>query len=80
MAKTSLGSAKRYGVRYGRTVREKVSKVEKVLRKKHKCPYCNKPGLTRASAGIWYCKKCGVKFVGQAYNPSGRGLEKTPEA
>ncbi|MCB9362005.1 50S ribosomal protein L37ae [Candidatus Woesearchaeota archaeon] len=73
MAKAkNFGSTKRFGARYGRTVKEKAAKVESVLRKKHKCPYCNTLGVKRQAAGIWLCTKCGAKFTGQAYTPEQR--------
>lgn len=39
------------------------------IKKKHICPYCERPALKRVAAGIWYCKKCKVKFAGGAYTP-----------
>ncbi len=68
MAKEKAGSAKRYGVRYGRANREKVAKVESLMKKPQKCPYCKKSAVKRISVGIWNCLKCGSKFTGQAYN------------
>ena len=65
-----LGSIKRFGSRYGRTVKLKLAKVEKEQRKKHKCPYCNSMQVKRVSAGIWFCKKCNAKFTGKAYTLS----------
>ncbi len=62
-----LGSIKRFGPRYGRTVKLKLAKVEKEQRKKHKCPYCNSMQVKRITAGIWSCKKCNAKFTGKAY-------------
>ncbi|MDD5087020.1 MAG: 50S ribosomal protein L37ae [Candidatus Nanoarchaeia archaeon] len=80
MAKTKgLGSIKRFGPRYGRTVKLKLAKVEKEQRKKHKCPYCNSPTVKRVSVGIWYCKKCNSKFTGKAYTLS-KKEEKKEEA
>ncbi|MBU0898722.1 MAG: 50S ribosomal protein L37ae [Nanoarchaeota archaeon] len=64
-----VGSAGRFGIRYGRKIRQRVIKVEKVLKAKHKCPECMKPGLKRENAGVWVCKKCGLKFAGKAYKP-----------
>jgi len=69
MALKKLGSAGRFGSRYGRKIRKKVSEIEKVQKQKHKCPYCKKPGVKRVSIGIWYCSKCKSKFTGKAYEP-----------
>jgi len=77
MAKAkTLGTAKRFGPRYGKTVKEKFAKIEKEVRKKHKCPYCNKVSVRRISAGIWSCSKCGKKFTGKAYSPLRRVIGK----
>ena len=58
---------KRFGVRYGKSLKLKVGKIEAMQREKHKCPYCSAPKVKRISAGIWECKKCGAKFTGKAY-------------
>ncbi len=67
MAKKIKSTVKRFGARYGRTIREKVSKIEDILRGKHKCPYCSAMKAKRIAAGIWKCKKCNSKFTGAAY-------------
>ena len=64
----SLKSAKRYGARYGRTIKLKVAVIEEELRKKHKCPYCHYNKVHRLAVGIWQCRKCNVKFTGKAYS------------
>ncbi|RLE39109.1 50S ribosomal protein L37ae [Candidatus Woesearchaeota archaeon] len=66
---TSKGikSVKRFGSRYGRTVRHKFGKIEAQQRRAYKCPYCNKKAVKRIAIGIWQCKKCNVKFTDQAY-------------
>lgn len=74
----SVGTAKRFGARYGKTVKERVSKVEEQQRKKHKCPYCNKVKVKRISAGIWQCRGCMAKFTGKAYSPTERILTRKP--
>ena len=70
MARTKkVGSAGRYGVRYGRKIRQRLLKVERMLKQKHKCPNCQKASVKRVSSGIWQCEKCGLKFAGKAYKP-----------
>ena len=66
--KTGLGSAKRFGARYGRKPKLKFSKIETEQRKLHKCPYCNKVAVKRVAMGIWNCRKCKAKFTGKAYS------------
>lgn len=65
--KTQLKSAKRFGARYGRTVKFKFDAVEKLHKGRHECPYCHKVKAKRLSAGIWQCSKCNAKFTGRAY-------------
>ena len=65
--KTRYGSVKRFGVRYGRTIKQKLGKIEAEQKKKQTCPYCKKLSVKRLSAGLWYCKKEGKKFTSRAY-------------
>jgi len=64
----SIASIKRFGPRYGRTVKHKFGAVEAMHRKKYKCPYCSKLSVKRLSAGIWECQKCNAKIASRAYN------------
>ena len=57
----------KFGARYGRRVRAKLSDVESKQRVKQKCPYCGKLGVKRVSKGIWECSKCGKKFASDVY-------------
>jgi large subunit ribosomal protein L37Ae len=72
--KKDLGAAKRFGARYGRTVKHKLAKIEREQKKKHKCPYCSKLTVKRIFAGVWHCKHCGVKFTNKAYTISKKTL------
>lgn len=63
-----IGSAGRFGSRYGRTIRQKVANIEKKQKAPKKCPYCNAKKVKRLSFGIWQCKKCKNKFTGKAYS------------
>ncbi|MBW2979406.1 50S ribosomal protein L37ae [Candidatus Woesearchaeota archaeon] len=67
---SKLGSAKRFGARYGKTVKERFAKIEALQRAKHKCPYCSAVRVKRIAAGIWQCRKCNAKFTGKAYSPA----------
>jgi large subunit ribosomal protein L37Ae len=67
--KSKIGSAGRFGVRYGQKDRSKVAEIEKIQKQSHVCPRCGLPHVTRLSSGIWTCKKCGNKFAGPAYLP-----------
>ena len=65
-----LGSAKRFGARYGSKPKHKFAKIEKEQRKRHRCPYCNYVKVRRKAVGIWQCNKCDAKFTGKAYTIS----------
>jgi len=70
MGKTKkVGAAGKYGVRYGRKIRQRLLAVEKAKKEKKPCPSCTKPALKRLSVGVWQCKKCRAKFAGKAYKP-----------
>ncbi|MBS3128281.1 50S ribosomal protein L37ae [Candidatus Woesearchaeota archaeon] len=65
--KKQIETIKRFGARYGRTLRERLAAVEILQKQKHKCPYCAYHSVKRSSAGIWECKKCSAKFTNRAY-------------
>ena len=70
MAEEKLGSIKRFGARYGRTVKYNFGKIEKLQRQTYACPYCAKQQVKRVAAGIWRCMKCASTFTGKAYTLS----------
>lgn len=61
------GSTKRFGPRYGRTLKRKLDKIESIQKGKHKCPYCHAEKVKRLNLGIWKCGKCDSEFTGRAY-------------
>lgn len=63
------GSVRRFGPRYGRKIKYKISQIEAIYKGTHKCPYCNYTAVKRLAVGIWYCSKCNTKFTGKAYSP-----------
>ena len=67
MATKKVSSAGRFGVRYGKRIREAVVMIEKRQKQKQICPYCKKPAAKRMAKGIWECRKCNKKFTGGAY-------------
>jgi len=74
-----VGSAGRFGPRYGVKARTRVRNVELVQKSKHKCPSCGHLKVKRVSTSIWQCRKCGIKFAGGAYYPkteAGQSVEK----
>ncbi len=79
-----LSSMKRYGARYGRSIKERYSIIEDEQKKLYECPQCGKLKLKRLSKGIWQCTKCNAKIAGKAYSVSKKiviqELEKEPIA
>ncbi len=74
-----VGSAGRYGARYGSLARKKVAAVERVQRARHPCPRCGHEAVRRTDTGIWSCRKCDYTYAGGAYTPqtgSGQGARK----
>jgi len=61
-----IGSAGRFGIRYGVSARRRITDIESKQRQKQRCIFC-KGRAKRISKGIWLCKKCGKKFAGHAY-------------
>ncbi|MBN1275676.1 50S ribosomal protein L37ae [Candidatus Woesearchaeota archaeon] len=66
--KTKHGSTKRFGPRYGRTLKNKIGKIEQQQKRPQRCPQCRYQQVSRESKGIWTCKKCGAKFTSKAYS------------
>ncbi len=66
--KKRKGLSKRFGARYGSTIRKRVDEIEASTKRSKKCPYCNAMQVQRLAIGIWRCKKCKVKFTGRAYS------------
>ena len=75
MAVTERFSANRYGVRYGRRLREKIGKIEAQKRASNICPFCHYKRVFRVASGIWQCSKCSVKFADRAYFLKSRNEE-----
>ena len=67
MVKTrKVKAAGRFGARYGRMARAKITDIESLQRKKQQCIFCN--GVAkRVSKGIWECKKCSKRFASHTY-------------
>jgi len=60
-------STKRFGSRYGKTLKNRFGAIEAMQRKKYTCPSCSRTQVRRLNAGIWQCNKCGHKFASKAY-------------
>jgi large subunit ribosomal protein L37Ae len=69
MTRTKLGSASRFGSRYGSPLKKKVRDIEKVQKRAQECPQCGRRSLKRKGYARWECKKCGAVMAGGAYSP-----------
>lgn len=81
--KNRTGSAGRFGPRYGRVARRRVSDIEQTARAKHVCPDCSAEKVQRRGTGIWECQRCGHKFAGGTYRPetpAGRTVDRSIRA
>lgn len=67
------GSAGRFGARYGRVARKRISEIEAGMREDHSCPECGANKIGREGTGIWECGKCGYRFAGGTYRPETPG-------
>lgn len=64
------GSAGRFGTRYGRVARKRVSEIEATARAEHECPECGEERVERTDTAIWECAACGYRFAGGTYRPA----------
>ena len=65
-----VGSAGRFGSRYGIGIRKKLLKIESKQEKNYPCPFCGFKKVGRKAAGLYSCRKCRATFAGGAYLPS----------
>ena len=65
--KKKIKASGKFGAGYGRTVRSRYNKIEASQRKAQPCPFHPNCKAKRVAAGIWQCKKTGMKFAGHAY-------------
>ena len=83
MGNQKVGSAGRFGARYGRVSRRRVAEIEAGMNDDHGCPECGEESVDRTDTGIWECGKCGHAFAGGAYRPEtpgGRTVERSIRA
>ena len=63
--KGSVGSAGRFGARYGRVARRRVTEIEDAMRNSK----VDGDDVTRIGTGIWKNDETGEVFTGGAYRP-----------
>ncbi|MDG6221092.1 MAG: 50S ribosomal protein L37ae [Candidatus Thermoplasmatota archaeon] len=64
-----VGSAGRYGTRYGVKVRYRVKAIDADLAARNTCPRCQHNSVTRKKSGIWTCSRCSYTYAAAAYTP-----------
>lgn len=64
-----IGSAGRFGARYGRVARRRVNEIEAEM--EHAT--VDGDSVTRVETGIWVNEETGEKFAGGAYRPETPG-------
>ncbi len=64
-----VGSAGKYGPRYGVKIRRSLGNIQAMKSKTYVCPRCEHESVRKVDSGIWECKKCGYKFAGGIYYP-----------
>ena len=67
--KGRVGSAGRFGTRYGRVARKRVAEIEATKGDDHACPACGENRVKRTDTAIWACQACGHTFAGGTYRP-----------
>lgn len=80
MAEKHAKGVKRFGVRYGRTTKKKLGKIEAQQKKDYQCPYCHYDKVNRKAAGVWYCSKCNATFASRAYTVAKPPVVKTEQS
>jgi large subunit ribosomal protein L37Ae len=69
----TVGSAGRFGARYGRVARRRVAEIEADMNDDHTCPDCGSDAVAREGTGIWACGRCDYTFAGGTYRPETPG-------
>ena len=65
----TVGSAGRFGARYGRVARRRVSEIEAGMENAE----LDGDSVTRVGTGIWKNEETGEKFTGGSYRPTTPG-------
>lgn len=69
-----VGTAGRFGARYGVRVRKLIRDIEKLQKNTYECPNCHHVSVKRMSSGVWVCRHCEMKFAAGAYSPVTRRI------
>ena len=78
-SKGRVGSAGRFGARYGRVARKRIGEIEGQMRS----ATVDGDDVTRIGTGIWMNEETGEKFAGGTYQPetpAGRAVQRSIRA
>lgn len=62
-----VGITRKYGTRYGASLRKIIKKFEVAQHARYLCPFCGKVAVRRRAIGIWSCKACHKVIAGGAW-------------
>ena len=62
-----VGVVRKYGTRYGASLRKQVKKIDISQHARYTCTFCGKDSVKREATGIWNCKACRKKIAGGAF-------------
>ncbi|MDD1768689.1 MAG: 50S ribosomal protein L37ae [Methanomassiliicoccales archaeon] len=65
-----VGSAGRFGARYGVRARKLIRDIERTRKMPYECPNCHHKSVKRLSSGVWLCRHCDTKFAAGSYSPT----------
>eukprot|EP01015_Nassula_variabilis_P006053 TRINITY_DN145_c0_g1_i1.p1 TRINITY_DN145_c0_g1~~TRINITY_DN145_c0_g1_i1.p1 ORF type:complete len:146 (+),score=49.90 TRINITY_DN145_c0_g1_i1:140-577(+) len=63
-----VGITRKYGTRYGASLRKIIKKFEIQQHARYLCPFCGKQSVRRVSIGIWQCRGCYKTVAGGAWS------------
>mmetsp|Transcript_33532 Transcript_33532/g.39046 ORF Transcript_33532/g.39046 Transcript_33532/m.39046 type:complete len:97 (+) Transcript_33532:16-306(+) len=62
-----VGIVRKYGTRYGASLRKIIKKFEVQQHSRYFCPFCGKTSVRRQAVGIWRCNGCAKVVAGGAW-------------
>jgi large subunit ribosomal protein L37Ae len=62
-----VGATGWMGPRYGIRIRRRVLEIDRQKIRPSGCPRCSTMTLQRVASGIFECRRCGTRFVSNAY-------------
>eukprot|EP00457_Paulinella_chromatophora_P023370 gb/GEZN01026758.1/.p1 GENE.gb/GEZN01026758.1/~~gb/GEZN01026758.1/.p1 ORF type:complete len:131 (-),score=17.27 gb/GEZN01026758.1/:105-497(-) len=63
-----VGVVRKYGTRYGASLRKQIKKIEISQHATYTCNFCGKDTVKREVVGIWKCRACKKVVAGGAFS------------